>query len=64
MSDFCDDASAVSELYLEIALQNRPKDGPIATGFCINCKEKLPSGERFCDNDCRDDWTILSKNKR
>jgi hypothetical protein len=64
MSDFCDDASAVSDLYLEIALSNRQKDGPRPTGFCLNCTEALPQGERFCDTDCRDDWAALSKNKR
>lgn len=62
MSDFCDDASKVSELYLDIALKkSRQQDGPQATGFCLNCKEPLPKDERFCDSDCRDDWAILSK---
>jgi hypothetical protein len=28
------------------------------TGFCYNCDEPLPSGLRFCNADCRDDWEI------
>jgi hypothetical protein len=63
MSDFCDDASKTSELYLSIALNNRPSDGPVPKGFCHNCTEPLAQGLRFCDVDCRDDWTILSARK-
>jgi hypothetical protein len=64
MSDFCDDASKTSELYLSIALANRHSDGPTPKGFCYNCREPLDEGLRFCDIDCRDDWVILSKRKR
>lgn len=61
MSDFCDDASAVSELYLSIALQKRTPTGPQPTGFCHNCREPLVNELRFCDSDCREDWAVLSK---
>jgi len=61
MSDFCDDASKASELYLTIALNNRHSDGPAPKGFCYNCAEPLVTGMRFCDADCRNDWAVLPK---
>jgi len=27
-----------------------------ATGACLNCREPVASGLRWCDTDCRDDW--------
>lgn len=27
-----------------------------ATGACLNCGELVPSGVRWCDKDCQDDW--------
>ena len=26
------------------------------TGFCLNCEEPLPEGDRFCDKDCASDF--------
>jgi len=60
MSDFCDDASKASEMFLSVALANRRTDGPPPKGFCYNCTEPLDGDLRFCDSDCRDDWIILS----
>ena len=60
MSDFCDDASATTELYLNVALAKRRTEGPPPKGFCYNCTEPIAAELRFCDIDCRDDWVILS----
>ena len=27
-----------------------------ATGFCLNCGEKLTGKQRWCDVSCRNDW--------
>lgn len=32
-----------------------------ATGYCLNCDEKLEPGRRFCDAACRDDYERLLK---
>lgn len=55
--DILDQAKAVEELHLNVALQNRAPAPAIAeTGFCLNCEAPVPAGHRWCDADCRDDW--------
>jgi hypothetical protein len=35
-----------------------------ATGFCLNCAEPLPDGERWCDIYCNQDWSLRQKKGR
>lgn len=55
MPDTSDEATRLEEVYRENALARRAPS-PQATGFCLNCGEPLPPGERWCDMDCRDDY--------
>ena len=44
------------EVTKRIAAARRQESIP-ATGFCLNCGEALKEGLRWCDADCRDDWS-------
>lgn len=37
-------------------LARRKPAGPIATGECLWCYEKLPLPQRWCDADCARTW--------
>ena len=57
MADFADDAAEVTEMDLQVALQNareQPRQHPF-TGICRNCDHPVSEGA-FCDADCRDDY--------
>ena len=57
MADFADDAAEVTEMNLQVALQNArwlARQHPF-TGLCWQCDEPLQVGA-FCDADCRDDY--------
>lgn len=57
MADTLDQAQAVAELHMNVAMRNRPQPPAIAEiGFCLNCETPVPAGRRWCDADCRDDW--------
>lgn len=56
MSDQIDLANDHAEMFNDIATKQRKPEGPVATGWCLNCDEKLGQGRRFCDADCRDDY--------
>jgi hypothetical protein len=57
MADFGDEAQAVNERFLELALSRRVREeGPVATGRCLYCEEPVEKGRRWCDADCRDGW--------
>lgn len=64
MADFIDDANETAELFLQAALRKSQGKGkaPLATGFCLNCQEKLAEGARWCDADCREDWEKRGRN--
>lgn len=32
-----------------------------STGFCLNCEEPLPEGDRFCDKYCAYDFEKYGK---
>lgn len=56
MADYADDASALEEVLTNAALASKKKEGPAATGCCLNCGEPLADGRRWCDAACRDDY--------
>lgn len=53
--DDIDRAAATTDFLLAKSLDCRRQEGPQATGVCLNCGE--PSDGRWCDADCRDEWT-------
>ena len=59
MPDLADLAQIQWEHLDEYRLKARQPPAPEATGFCLNCGEPLPPGQRWCDSDCRDDWERL-----
>lgn len=52
-----DMATAAEERDRERALKVRRPEGPAPVGVCLNCGEPLPEGQRWCDAECRDDWS-------
>jgi hypothetical protein len=59
MSDFADDAQALSEAFLERSLNNHAQRKPstrIPLGYCQNpyCGDEFPAGDKrlFCDGQC------------
>lgn len=40
-----------------LALMVRRPVGPAPTGYCLNCDEPVGEGVRWCDADCRLDWS-------
>lgn len=63
-SDMIDMASAHEAMNLAAALRNMPRPVIPATGECLYCAEGLPALERWCDADCRDDWTRVQERRR
>lgn len=55
-----DQATAVEEREREAALaaqRDRAARAPrLPDGVCANCLAELKAGQRFCDQDCRDDY--------
>ena len=67
MSDNLDIASEREELDRSMALAKalRQPAGPTATGQCLYCGQGfLNLRLRWCDADCRDEWEVLTKQKR
>ena len=56
MPDIADIASEKEEILMRANLSQHREEGPAATGECLNCEERLPMGQRWCDAACRDDW--------
>ena len=63
MSDWTDRASEIQELQEKAALDNQREQAKEleqalegAKGRCLNCQEPVLTG-RFCDADCREDFT-------
>lgn len=54
--DFADLGAAREEMDRELALKVRAPAGPVPTGACLTCGERLGNGLRWCNADCRDDW--------
>ena len=61
MSDLVDNANDTAEYLAQMAVRDAraKKDGPIATGHCLNCGEELNNKRRWCDKDCARDWEKL-----
>lgn len=57
MSDKADDANALVELQLQVAMASRERAvmRPF-TGCCYWCREPVEAPRIFCDADCRDDF--------
>jgi len=57
--DIIDVANDRADRDLSIALAQAMRHEPPlpAVGQCYNCLDSLPDGVRFCDCDCRNDYT-------
>lgn len=64
MADFADDASALSETLLNIAL-SRPRAPAVPfSGFCLACGDEVHE-RRYCDSDCRENHEArILRNRR
>ncbi len=58
MADIADLASDSAEFFFDLAQRHRQETAPviIATGYCLDCDEALPAGQRWCGPECRDKW--------
>lgn len=58
-ADFLDDAAEVEYNERERMIQKARKVKTVqATGHCLYCNNFLDDGRRWCDEWCRDDWTL------
>lgn len=66
MADIADDADGVIENSVQGAIAAARRAGPVIAprGYCLNCgATELPDGSvwpaayRWCDDDCRVDWS-------
>lgn len=55
--DIADQAAEQEDRARQAALAHRQKPGPAYTGFCANCGEAVAMTLRWCDADCKEDWT-------
>jgi len=55
MSDLFDQASALEQHTLEVALTHRKPSLPYV-GKCHWCSSPVPANAHFCDHDCRADY--------
>ena len=63
MADFADDAAEVTEMNLQVALQNareQPRQHPF-TGICRNCDHPIEQGAFCPGGECRDDYSKRSR---
>ena len=56
MADSADLADVQNEAAHTADLLRRKPAGPRATGHCLFCFNSLPSGLRWCDKGCQEDW--------
>lgn len=55
--DPIDQSARVSERFLADALAKASRHkGPVATGECLYCGERVEGGLRWCDVDCARAW--------
>lgn len=58
-ADFLDDASENESNERERLIQKARKARSVqATGHCLYCNAELADGRRWCDEWCRDDWSL------
>lgn len=56
--DIADITAERMEFLDALSVKNsRKPEGPVATGFCLNCGEPLEPGVRWCNRDCSTDWS-------
>lgn len=61
--DIADQAQCIEERLRErqvAAARTRGQPRDAADGACRNCGAPVAAGRRWCDADCRDDWTHRS----
>lgn len=64
-SDPNDVASEQEDAFRRSAMVTSKKpEGPAPTGACLYCGERLPKPMRWCDADCRDNWSEQHENRR
>ena len=51
-------ADQQAETMLKAILASRREQGPTATGYCLNCDDRVTDGVRWCCAECRDDWQL------
>ncbi|WP_372941466.1 hypothetical protein [Shewanella sp.] len=61
MADNIDRANEITEQLKERQIKAARENTSLAkaTGYCLNCSEKLNDSRRWCDPNCRDDWEKL-----
>lgn len=57
-----DIATEREEQFLNHARAQRKREGPVPCGYCHNCSERVTGNQRWCDEDCRDDWEKRERN--
>jgi hypothetical protein len=58
MADEIDKASEREEIARQSAmLTSKRPEGPAASGHCLYCNARLPQPMRWCDAECRNEWT-------
>ena len=64
MSDDADKTQDRIEIEDEIRKRYRKTyDYVKESGHCLNCGEVVPSGRRWCDKDCAEDWEYNQQRK-
>lgn len=61
--DVCDQADMQNELAVAAALTKR-KPVPKADGRCLNCREPVAVGQKYCDHECSEDHEYRERFKR
>jgi hypothetical protein len=65
MADNVDDANALADLHLNVALAKREVVASrLFTGSCYWCDALVSAPAVFCDADCRDDFERDSERER
>jgi hypothetical protein len=41
-------------------LTSRRAEGPVATGQCLYCLERIPQPMRWCCAECRNEWQVVN----
>jgi hypothetical protein len=65
-ADEIDQANEMVEFTVEQMRKVVARASPeaVATGACLSCEKGLEEGRRWCDADCRDDWSREKRLRR
>lgn len=64
------DAADIAQFHLEqmeaqVGVGHRAKrDDRLRSGWCNNCDERIANDQKFCDDDCKDDFWARNPNRR